>query len=116
MQQLLLEAGVNPANILVEQHSTDTLSSVCNCVSILRSIPGYASVTICTDRYHLLRSKLLFRLQGIHVHICPIPSGRASTGTLRWLYFYLRDAAALMKDIVRIPFFPSCTSHPGERD
>jgi uncharacterized SAM-binding protein YcdF (DUF218 family) len=116
MRQLLLEAGVKPANILVERHSTDTLSSVCNCVSILRSLPNYASVTICTDRYHLLRTRLLFRLKGIRVRDCPIASGRASTGNLRWLYFYLRDAAALVKDIVRITFSPSCARHPTQRD
>jgi uncharacterized SAM-binding protein YcdF (DUF218 family) len=116
MRKLLLEAGVKPANILLEQQSTDTLTSVCNCVSILRSVPNYASVTICTDRYHLLRTRLLFRLLGIRVRGCPIASGRPSTGNLRWLYYYLRDAAALVKDLVRIPFSRSCTNHPARND
>lgn len=116
MRELLLEAGVKPANILVEERSTDTFSSVSNCVAILRSMRNYASVTICTDRYHLLRTRLLFRLKGIRVRECPIASGRASTGNLRWLYYYIRDASALLKDLIRITFLRAARSIPAPED
>ncbi|HEX8813783.1 MAG TPA: YdcF family protein, partial [Terracidiphilus sp.] len=52
MANLLRQAGVAEKNILIEEASDDTLSSVRHCVRMLRGLPGFGDVVICSDGYH----------------------------------------------------------------
>src|SRR6202000_3163567 len=64
MAELLGQAGVAQGNILIEDASTDTLSSVRNCARLLRSLPGFGDLIICSDAYHVPRCRWLFHLYG----------------------------------------------------
>jgi vancomycin permeability regulator SanA len=80
MQKLLTENGVREENILLEEEATDTLSSVRYCTGIIRRILGIQSIVVCTDRYHMLRTRWLFYLYGIHTRTGQVASGRKQTG------------------------------------
>jgi uncharacterized SAM-binding protein YcdF (DUF218 family) len=98
MQKLLIESGVPAGDILLEEESTDTLSSVRNCSRIVRTLTGIATVTVCTDRYHIARTRWLFRIYGIRTRAGEIPSGRRQTGLRKWIYYCLREAPAIVQD------------------
>ncbi len=102
MAVLLREAGIAKENVLLDEVSDDTLASVRNCVRILRNLPGFGDVFICSDVYHIPRCRWLFRLHGIASHAGHVESGRARNQTLRWAYYYLREAVAFACDTLLV--------------
>ena len=100
MAELLRQAGVAEQNILLEESSNDTLSSVRNCVRILRSLSVFGRVVICSDTYHIPRCRWLFHLYGISTQAGRVESGRSENSALRWFYYHIREAAALLLDTV----------------
>lgn len=66
MRAMALAAGVPEAAILVEATSRDTVGNARECARLLRA-RGLFSVILVTDRAHLPRAALLFRLAGIEV-------------------------------------------------
>jgi vancomycin permeability regulator SanA len=98
MSKLLQEAGVREENILLDEASTDTLDSIRNCVAIMKSMPTIGDVVVCSDLYHIPRCRWLFKLYGISTHPGMIPSGRFQNTASRWLYYCLRECAALPWD------------------
>ena len=84
--------------ILVEGAAHDTLSSVENCAAIIARTHPASPVVVASDRYHLARCVLLFRLYGVEARGLRIESGLTANGPLRWLYYYLRECAALPWD------------------
>jgi vancomycin permeability regulator SanA len=105
MRDLLLEKGIPESRILMESRSRSTLASVINCARIIQSLKAGGRVYICTDTYHQPRCLWLFRLMGIQAKFSPIPSGRSSTGLLRWFYFYCREVAAIPADSIYLLLF-----------
>ena len=105
MFDLLREADIPVENILLDEAATDTLESIQNCVRILKSLPGFAEVVVCSDIYHIPRCRYLFRLYGIPTRAGRIANGRSENRILRWWYYYLREVAALPWDalLVLIP-------------
>ena len=101
MQTLLLAAGVPPDRVILDPESRDTLASVVHCAAILRTRP-FGCIVLCTDSYHIPRCRWLFSLAHVRADVAPISSGRAATGTLRWLYYYLRELVALPWDTLLI--------------
>jgi vancomycin permeability regulator SanA len=102
MAELLRQAGVAESNILIEEASTDTLSSVRNCVRLLRSIPAFGDLIICSDAYHIPRCRWLFHLYGFPSRAGQVESGRPQNRILRWMYYYVRDATALVWDTLLV--------------
>ena len=100
MRTWLLGSGVDERSIWLDTESTDTLSSIVRCAAIIRAHGEVRSVMVCSDRYHQLRCCWLFRLLGIEAGAPSMPSGRAANGTLRWSWYYVREAAALPYDTV----------------
>jgi len=98
MAVVLREAGVPPSNILLDEASDDTLSSVRNCVRVLESLPSVGEVIVCSDVYHIPRCRWLFRLFGISTRAGQVASGRSQNTLVRWSYYYLRESAALPWD------------------
>ncbi|HTV44865.1 MAG TPA: YdcF family protein [Stellaceae bacterium] len=66
MRRAALGAGVPPAALLVEPKSRDTLGNSCETARLLRA-HRLGSVVLVSDRTHLLRAALLFRLAGVAV-------------------------------------------------
>lgn len=99
MGRLLREGGVADEQIVLEEQARDTLESVENCAGILAKVVPGTPVYVVTDRYHLLRSVLLFRVYGVAARGVRIASARASAGWLRWLYYSLREVPAVPWDL-----------------
>lgn len=98
MSRLLQESGIPKENIRLEEASHDTLESVRNCVQILRSLPGFRQVVVCSDVYHIPRCRWLFRLYGIPSVAGAVSSGRAQNRLLRWCFYILREFPAVVWD------------------
>jgi uncharacterized SAM-binding protein YcdF (DUF218 family) len=95
----LVAHGIERDRILVEPRSRDTLQSAEYCAAILREQGSLRSVTICSDRFHVIRSVLLLRVYGVPAMPGWIESGRTDMGRRRWLYYWIRDFAALLWDL-----------------
>jgi hypothetical protein len=100
MARLLGEAGVPPGRILEEPTGTDTLSSVIACLGLLRGHRG--ALRVATHRYHLPRTRLLFRLAGRPAGAVPPPPGPAAGATLARWRWRLREVPALPYDAALI--------------
>lgn len=98
MSRLLQIAGVPERNIVKDEDSHDTLQSVRNCVRILRSLPDFAQVVVCSDVYHVRRCRWLFKLYGISTRTGAVISGKTQTKAWRWWYYTLREFPALIWD------------------
>ncbi|MDP6344433.1 MAG: YdcF family protein [Alphaproteobacteria bacterium] len=98
MGRLLLELGVPDERILREAAGHDTLSSVIECIRILRGRGDAGRVLVCSSPYHAPRCQLLFRLFGVPAVRADMPGDRAALGWGKWLYYLLREAAALPYD------------------
>jgi vancomycin permeability regulator SanA len=97
MKAELLAAGVPENQIATEDASNDTLSSIVNCTLIIRE-QGADSVSVCSDRYHIVRCRWLFCLLGIATRPVNMPSGRSANGLLRWIFYYVRECIAMPVD------------------
>jgi vancomycin permeability regulator SanA len=104
MRDLLIECGVVGEAVVLESQAYDTLSSIVNCASLIKTMSNVRSVTICTDSYHMLRCKLLFFLVGINAKYGSMPSGRKANGLPRWFFYYVRELLAIPYDVT-ILFF-----------
>ncbi|MGO3517917.1 MAG: YdcF family protein [Acetobacter cibinongensis] len=75
MADLLLQAGVESKNILLEPTASDTAASIKACSVVLRQIGHDKSSPIhfCTSTYHIPRCALLLRLAGWVPEKIPYP-------------------------------------------
>ena len=81
MRRLALAGGVPESALLVEPRSRNTLENAAHAAGLLAKRPGTA-VVLVTDRYHVLRARMLFRLAGLTVravHVAPLPPQRHLT-------------------------------------
>ena len=100
MKNLLLQAGVKSECIIPETKSKNTLQNIINTSEIIRKSPSDCSVIVCSDNYHIPRSRVLLYLMGISTISRPMPSGRNTAGSVRWAYYYCREAVALPAHIL----------------
>lgn len=99
MRQLLREAGVAPERITLEEQGTDTLSSVVACVRILADAGDVASVTVCTDAYHVARTRAVFRALGVRTLAAPACGAAAALGPRRYVWALTREALGTPWDV-----------------
>lgn len=103
MKRLLLELGAEEQQILVEDKAQDTLESVLYCTEILNNeAEATRDVIVCSSPYHNYRCQMLFRLWGVPCRRGIMPSDRPTLGTLKWLYYYFREAAAIPWDFLHM--------------
>jgi uncharacterized SAM-binding protein YcdF (DUF218 family) len=95
----LVAQGIARDRILIEPDSLDTLQSAENCAAILLEQGSLGRVTVCSDRFHVIRSALLLRVFGVRARPGWIASGRRDMGRSRWLYYWLRDFVGLVWDV-----------------
>jgi uncharacterized SAM-binding protein YcdF (DUF218 family) len=99
MKDVLLGLGVREANIVVDDHSQDTLDSAIHCARLLRAqAQAVESVTVCSSPYHNYRCQMLLRMLGIPARRGRMPSDRPALGVGKWLYYWVREAAAIPWD------------------
>ena len=97
MRRMAIARGVPRAALLVEPGSRDTVGNARETARLLRS-RGVRSVLLVSDRTHLPRAALLFRLAGVCV------AGRAGVpqpSILREVGAALRECAALPGSLAR---------------
>jgi uncharacterized SAM-binding protein YcdF (DUF218 family) len=91
MRGIALAHGVPQAALLIEPHSQDTLGNARETALLLRAL-GLRSVVLVSDRAHLPRAALLFRLAGVEI---AGRSGVRSPSLLGEIDQAIREAAAL---------------------
>ncbi len=100
MRAQLLGYGVSEERIIVEDQGTDTLSSAILCWRILRDRDQSTAVYVCSSPFHIPRCRLLLRILGLRTAAARMPGDRHPLGTVKWLYYVLREAAALPYDAI----------------
>ena len=95
MKDLLIEAGVANENIVLEGESKNTLQNCIYTAAIIKKLPSPKAIVVCSDNYHIPRSRILLHLIGISTIYRPMPSGRQTDGWIRWTYFWCRETIAI---------------------
>lgn len=98
MRTLLLEDGVAPEQIVLEETGTDTLSSLVACARLLREA-GAADVRVCSDGYHLPRCRAVLRALGIRAGAVAASVPASSDSGFAWLRARAREVAGLPWDL-----------------
>jgi vancomycin permeability regulator SanA len=100
MCQLLIDEGIAPAQIVLEETGTDTLSSLVACARLLRAT-GAGEIFVCSDRYHVPRCRAVLRALGIRAGAvaAPAPAPARAGGTMPWLWARAREVAGLPWDV-----------------
>ena len=75
MAGLLTEAGVEPARIVRDEASCDTLQNVVAAAGFVRA-RGLEGAIVCTDGFHIPRARMLFAALGIATRPGPLSPGR----------------------------------------
>jgi uncharacterized SAM-binding protein YcdF (DUF218 family) len=97
MRRAAIGGGVPEAAVLVEPHSRDTLGNARETAHLLQS-GGWRRVVLVSDRTHLPRAAMLFRLAGVRV---VARSGVSSGSPALELATALREAVAFPPSLVR---------------
>jgi uncharacterized SAM-binding protein YcdF (DUF218 family) len=102
MRQLLIAAGIPEERILVEDAAHNTRSSAINCTAMLHARPALRPVAVCSDRFHQPRCILLLRQCGLAAEMVPMPDERREMRAHVWLFYRLREVAAITYDATRL--------------
>jgi uncharacterized SAM-binding protein YcdF (DUF218 family) len=100
MRRMALARGVRQAALLIEPHSRDTLGNARETAALLRA-HGLHTVMLVSDRVHLPRAALLFRLAGVAI---AGRSGVRSRSPLQEIGSAVREMAALPWSLARALF------------
>jgi uncharacterized SAM-binding protein YcdF (DUF218 family) len=95
MRHAALAAGVPDAALLVDAVSRNTFENARETARLLRS-RGLASVVLVSDRTHLPRAAMLFRLAGLRV------AGQAAAASRFRAGAVIRELAALPRSLMRV--------------
>lgn len=90
MARVIREAGVQGEVLVLEEHSTDTISNIGNA---LRLCPDMQEVVIVTDRYHARRARIVAR----HLGLCVRSSSPSGPAGARRLRASAREGFAMLK-------------------
>jgi uncharacterized SAM-binding protein YcdF (DUF218 family) len=105
MKELLLRLGAPEQQIMIEDQSFTTMDSVFHCAAMIKQNPEpHPRVTVCSSPYHNFRCQLLFGLLGVEAQRGAMSSDRPALGTIKWLYYYLREGAAIPWDYLHLRF------------
>jgi len=105
MRRSAIAQGVPPTALLIDPVSRDTFENARETARLL-SARGLRSVLLVSDRVHLPRAALLFRLAGLRV------AGRAAV-PVRSLR---RQAGATLRELVALPWsLLRCVTSSGPR-
>ncbi len=94
-----LSAGVDPARLILDEASRDTLQTVLAAARFWRA-EALGACWICTDRYHQPRTRMLFRMAGVPTRAAHSPPERDAVPRDQRRRNHLREAAAIPYDFV----------------
>jgi uncharacterized SAM-binding protein YcdF (DUF218 family) len=98
MARVLVDAGVDPARLVLDEESVDTLQSVIAAARFVRR-QGLDGCVVCSDRYHLPRIRLMLAALGVTTRPGPLAPGRSGTLRRYWLKMHLREVLAVPYDL-----------------
>jgi len=98
MRRLLLDSGVSPEDIIMDNNARDTLDTVRNARRILTERGLFGTIVVCTSTYHQPRCVLLLRFAGLKTRPAGGLSDRVHVGNKKWLYFVARELPAIIWD------------------
>ncbi len=99
IRDICMELGVPEADISLEDKSINTQQNIANARPFLKRLKA-KSVVLVTDRFHVLRSKLIARHFGLDVRFS-IPDSKG-IGAYRTVKSYVRELPALLLYFLRI--------------
>ena len=70
--------------------------------AILRAHPELSPVLVCSDRFHQARCVMLLRACGVAARAAPMANERTTMRWQLWLFYRLRELAALPYDALMI--------------
>ena len=94
MKAVAVKEGVQVEKLVIEQRATSTYESATNCIKIMRS-HNWSTAIVVSDKYHIFRSVILFRLLGVSAFGSGVPGGRGSNSMLKWAYYHIREIVAI---------------------
>ncbi len=98
MRDLLLEDGVEPQEILIEDQARDTLQSVLFCGAILRGRSHIDRIVPCSSNFHIPRCALLLRILGYRIRLVGMPTDRPHVAITRLFVYVLKEMIATPYD------------------
>lgn len=99
IQRGLIDFGVAPARLTLDEASLDTLQSVIAAARFARG-RRLDGCVICSDRYHIPRIRLLLAALGVRTLAGPTARGLPGTRRYYWAKMHLREALAIPYDLV----------------
>lgn len=102
MERILLDRGVDAAAIIKDTQAGNTLDTVRNAAAIIHSLPKYSTLYVCTSPYHSWRCQLLLNMHKLDALRATMPGDMADLGLGKWLYYCLRELAAIGWDVFRV--------------
>ena len=97
MAERLLAQGLAPERLVLDEVSLDTLQTGLAAARYVRD-HGLAGAIVCTDSYHVFRSRLILRALGVRTLDGSVPAGVPQMGLAAWLRMRLREAPAIPYD------------------
>jgi uncharacterized SAM-binding protein YcdF (DUF218 family) len=98
MAAMLQAHGVDPARLVMDEDSRDTLQSAVAAARFLRT-RGLSRAVVCSDRYHIPRIRLLLAALGVETVAGPLLPGRGGTRRAYWMRMRLRETLAIPYDL-----------------
>lgn len=97
MAEVLTLSGLAPERLVLDEDSRDTLQTGFAAARHVRA-NGLAGAIVCTDRYHVLRSRLILELLGVKTRDGGVAAGIPQMGWFTWLRMRLRELPAIPYD------------------
>lgn len=94
MKSIARSQGVPEKSIYCEAISRNTMQNAAASINIMQA-RRWRSALIVTDRFHMRRAVLAFRLYGAAVDVVPSSSNGIHIGIMHWWYIRLREYLAL---------------------
>lgn len=94
MRQYLIAHGIDSSRIIVESKSQNTYENLSNVYDLI----GDKRILVVTNRFHVLRSKLIAK----YVGFSKISAQNAPTETVLIPYYYIREVFSFLHEIVNI--------------
>ncbi len=97
MAQVLTAGGVAADRLVLDEDSRDTLQTG---LAAARHVLSHDldGAIVCTDRYHVLRSRLILELLGVKTRDGGVAAGIPQMGWFTWLRMRVRELPAIPYD------------------
>jgi uncharacterized SAM-binding protein YcdF (DUF218 family) len=99
MAARLTASGLTSRRLVLDEQSLDTLQTVLAAARLAVSL-GSSQVIVCTDSYHVPRTRIIFAALGVATRPGAVACGWREMGAMTWLKARLREAAAIPYDAV----------------